>query len=338
MVSPVDFDNNDSRLDAAAAWYTRLNSDPQPESVWEEFAAWLAADDANRAAFDGVEALYSELDTLSPDLAVTDETKPYPTGEVIALSAWRSRRPALRFVLGAAAALAASLALFAIVRPTLPNGEITRYATKTGETRTVALADGTTIEMNTASELAVAFTGRERRVTLDRGEALFQVGKDSARPFVVTVAGREVRDIGTVFNILRDDKRTVVTVESGKVLISASTSSAPEVQLVAGEQLAAQDGEGQVVNHVDPAQATSWRDGYLTYKEAPLSVVVADLNRYFPDRIVLADRDTSVRRFSGVLKVDDEDAVLNRLTQLLPLVIDRKADGKVGLRLKRQGD
>jgi transmembrane sensor len=338
MVAPVNIEDDDSRLNAATAWYSRLNGDAQPESVWEAFTAWLEADDANRAAYDRVEALYADLDELSPDLALTGGTKPAPTAEVITLSAWRLRRPVLRFGLGAVAALAASLALFAIVRVTLLNDEVTHYATKMGEARTVALADGTTIDMNTASGLTVAFNGRERRVTLDHGEALFRVGKDSARPFVVTVGGREVRDIGTVFNILRDDKRTVVTVESGKVLVAASGSGAPEVQLVAGEQLAARDGEGQVVTHVDPAQATSWRDGYLTYKEAPLSVVVADLNRYFPDRIVLADRDTSVRRFSGVLKVDDEEAVLNRLTQLLPLVIDRRADGKVGLRLKRQGD
>jgi transmembrane sensor len=159
------------------------------------------------------------------------------------------------------------------------------------------------------------------------------VAKDNARPFLVTVGGRDVRDVGTVFNILRDRTRTVVTVESGKVSVSPGDAGARDkpVLLSAGDQLAAEDGAGDAVNHVDPAQATSWRQGYLTYKEAPLSVVISDLNRYFPGRIFLADKDAGGRRFSGVLKIDDEDAVLNRLAQLLPLVVDREGDGAKGI-------
>lgn len=337
MGSPLGFDS-DSRLNAASVWYSRLNGDSHPESVWEDFAAWLAADDANRIAFDRVEALYAELEGLAPELAAIDRARMPTSSNVIEFSARPPRRPSLRVWLGAAATVAAALALFVIVRMPLVGEEATRYTTKMGESRSVALADGTTIEMNTASTLTVAFNGRERRVTLEQGEALFRVGADNARPFLVLVGGREVRDIGTVFNILRDRDRTVVTVESGKVMISSPGAATPDVQLGAGDQLAARDGNGQVLNRVDPAQATSWRDGYLTYKEAPLSVVVADLNRYFAGHIVLADKNTGVHRFSGVLKVDDEDAVLNRLAQLLPLVIDRRADGEVGLRLKRQGD
>jgi len=336
MGSPVEFDD-DSRLSAASIWYSRLNAGGQPDSLWDEFAAWLAADDANRAAYDQVELLYAELEDLAPELAAFDLAESAAAANVIALSAYRPRRIALQAGLGVFAALAASLALFVVVRGTFVGGETTRYMTKVGESRSIALADGTTLDLNTASTVTVAFNDHERRVTLEQGEVLFKIGKDASRPFLVAVGGREVRDIGTVFNILRDHGRIVVTVESGEVMVS-SPDAAPAVQLTAGEQLAAQDGESQIVSRVDPAQATSWRDGYLTYKEAPLSVVVADLNRYFPGRIVLADKNTSARRFSGVLKVDDEDAVLNRLTQLLPLVIDRRADGEVGLRLKRQGD
>ncbi len=84
--------------------------------------------------------------------------------------------------------------------------------------------------------------------------------------------------------------------------------------------------------------ATAWREGYLTYKEAPLSLVVSDLNRYFPNRIVLQDSDTGLRRFSGALKIDSEDAVVSRLAELLPLTVDRAGDGVITLRLKTQKD
>ena len=136
----------------------------------------------------------------------------YPVGGVLRLCA---------LVSSGLGALAASLTVFVGIRLTVVGPDAVRYATKTGEMRTIALADGTTVEMNTASTLAVTFTGQERHVTLDQGEALFRVAKDGARPFLVTVGGRDVRDVGTVFNILRDHARTVVTVESGKVSVSS---------------------------------------------------------------------------------------------------------------------
>jgi transmembrane sensor len=338
MASTIDDSDDDLRLNTAAVWYSRLQSGAEAESVWTDFAAWLEADDANRIAFDQVEALYDDLDEAVPSQEVIARAAPAPN--VVVLSGRPRRFTPMRVGFAGLAALAASLAVFVGIRLTVVGEDAVRYATKTGEMQTVLLADGTTVEMNTASTLAVTFTGQERHVTLSQGEALFRIAKDSARPFLVTVGGRDVRDVGTVFNILRDHARTVVTVESGEVSVSPDSAAAQgaPVLLSAGEQLAAEDGAGEAVNHVDPAQATSWRQGYLTYKEAPLSVVVADLNRYFAGRIVLSDKDAGVRRFSGVLKVDDEDAVLNRLAQLLPLVVDRKGDGEVALRLKRQGD
>jgi transmembrane sensor len=337
MASTIDHSDDDIRLNAAAVWHSRLQFAAESESVWTDFTVWLEADAANRIAFDQVEALYADLDAVVPSRKSIERAA--PMSNVVALSSRRRFTP-MRIGFVGLGALAASLAMFVGIRLTVIGPDAVRYATKTGEMRTIALADGTTVEMNTASTLAVTFTGQERHVVLDQGEALFRVAKDSERPFLVTVGGRDVRDVGTVFNVLRDHGRTVVTVESGKVSVSPGDAGARDmpVLLSAGDQLAAEDGAVDAVNHVDPAQATSWRKGYLTYKEAPLSVVVSDLNRYFAGRIFLADKDAGVRRFSGVLKIDDEDAVLNRLAQLLPLVVDREGDGDVALRLKRQGD
>ena len=66
--------------------------------------------------------------------------------------------------------------------------------------------------------------------------------------------------------------------------------------------------------------------------------MVSDLNRYFRKRIVLRDIDTEQRRFSGAIKVDDEEAVVSRLAELLPLMVDRSGDGVITLRLKTQKD
>jgi transmembrane sensor len=344
MTLASDFDAGEGpdmdagRLNDAAVWHARLRDEAEAESTWIEFAAWLESDHENRAAFDLVEDLYFALEEAEPHLTPAIESARNPN--VVGFDLWRAAR---RFPLRSGAvglALAASLAIAIVVRPGDVAVHADHYATAMGQQRTVTLADGSVIEMNTGSAITVAFDRSSRKVSLDRGEAVFRVGKDPSRPFLVRVGDREVRDIGTVFNILSDAGRIVVTVADGKVAVSphGAAAAVTPVNLVAGEQLMIQTGKPDAVRRIDPSIATAWRDGYLTYKEAPLSLVVSDLNRYFPTRIVLQDDDTGLRRFSGALKIDSEDAVVNRLAELLPLTVDRSGEGVITLRLKPQKD
>ncbi|MDB5393475.1 MAG: transcriptional regulator [Rhodospirillales bacterium] len=330
------------RLNDAVLWHARLRQDASAESTWIEFAVWLEADNDNRAAFDLVEDLYFALEEAEPHL--TPMIDIVRDSSVVSFGAWRTARPFLvRIGALGLGLMAASLLVVIGVRSGDVGGRADHYATGIGEKRTVALADGSTIEMNTDSAIMVVFGQGQRKVALEHGEAVFRVGKDPSRPFLVTVGDRDVRDVGTVFNILSDSGRIVVTVADGKIAVSphdaADLAARPTaVGLVAGDQLTIQAGHADAVRRIDPAIAMAWREGYLTYKEAPLSLVVSDLNRYFPNRIVLQDSDTGLRRFSGALKVDNEEAVISRLTQLLPLLADRSGDGVITLRLKPQKD
>ncbi len=327
------------RLNDAAVWHAKLQGDAPTDVVWLEFAAWLDADTANRAAFDLVEDLYVTLDEAEPHLLHSDN--PAPLARVAALDRWRTARIAPRQAGAIGVALLAASLVVAIGVEMRPAADRTaHYETRIGETRTVTLADGSNIDLNTGSVVDVAFRGTERRVTLGRGEAAFRVAKDPSRPFLVAVGDVDVRDIGTVFNILHEAGRTVVTVAEGRVAVSRRNENAQNgpVQLTAGDQLVMQDAAPDTVRRADPAMAMAWREGYLTYKDAPLTTVVSDLNRYFQNRIVLKDKDTGLRRFSGALKVDNEDAVVSRLAALLPLIIDRDGDGVITLRLKPQAD
>jgi transmembrane sensor len=345
MTLALDSDSGDgssadaARLNDAAAWHARLHHEASAESTWIEFAAWLEADSDNRAAFDLVEDLYFALEEAEPHLTpVIDIAR---NANVLPLVAGAAAR---RFPVRAGAIGLGLMAASLLVAIAIKSGDVAEhvdhYATAPGEKRTVVLADGSIIELNTDSAIAVAFNRDDRKVALEHGEAAFRVGKDSSRPFLVTVGDRDVRDIGTIFNVLSDSGRIVVTVAAGKVAVSPHDSAAQPapVSLVAGDQLMIQAGHADAVRRTDPAMAMAWREGYLTYKEAPLSLVVSDLNRYFPNRIVLRDSDTGLRRFSGAIKVDNADAVVTRLTELLPLIVDRSGDGVITLRLKTQKD
>jgi transmembrane sensor len=232
-------------------------------------------------------------------------------------------RPDRRSWIAAAAALAACAAVAAFVAPRLIGGgqpEPVVYATAPGETRTVALADGSRIVLNSGTRLSVALTNQRRSVTLDRGEAAFAVAHDPARPFVVAAADRQIRDIGTEFNVLRTDGRLTVTVRQGVVAVDPAPQAQGEtMQLTAGQQLVHAEGQAaSTIAAVDPEHAFAWRAGRLVYQDRPLGEVAADLGRYF-QRPIHVDAAIVSMRFTGVLFIDDQEAMVRRLEKFLPI-------------------
>jgi transmembrane sensor len=321
-------------LDRAIAWHVRLSAADASEDKWAEFTAWLEADPANRQAFDRVDDLDSELESSetlegqAASLHAIGEDRAPPRGAK-AVAAWMA---------GAGALLAASLALVYFFQANYffpADAPPARYATRIGETKVVTLADGSRINLNTATSLTVRVDEAGRQVTLDRGEALFHVARDPRHPFVVTVGDRKVRVVGTVFDVLRSDGSVAVVVAEGRVAVSPSTRerNAKESHLGPGDRLVVTEATGATtIERIDPKQALSWREGYLVYRHAPLSRVVGDLNRYFPVPIVLEDAESAAQRFTGVLRIDSQTSVLRRLSEFLPVTVNHRTDGRIGLR------
>ena len=185
--------------------------------------------------------------------------------------------------------------------------------------------------MNTATALSVRMGSDERRVILENGEAVFRVRHDHGRAFVVRAGDREVRDLGTVFDVLRHGGITAVAVSDGQVAVAPATRGDPVI-LRAGERLTHTEGtNSSEVERIDPKLVTAWQSGYLIYRNAPLRDVIADLNRYFRVPIVLEGAGASTQHFSGVLVIRDEDAAVAQLTAFLPVVAVRDTKGIIRL-------
>ena len=300
-------------LDEAVGWHVRLSE--ADEKTWTEFTAWLEADPAHRIAFDRVEDLDSELENEVFHEVAEDDVPEF-------VSPARQFAPWLT-----AAGIGTSLVLAFLFFNRAPAP--VEYATRTGESRTVVLADGTQINLNTATILRVDGL---RHITLEKGEALFHVARDTVHPFVVTSGDRNIRDIGTVFDVLRSAGAVTVVVAEGRVGVSPRDKHEREVALQQGDRLVHSEVTGATaIERVDPDQALAWRRGYLVYRNAPLSAVASDLNRYFAAPIAL-DPGVATQRFTGVLRIDNQDAILNRISQFLPVTVDRGKDGRIILR------
>jgi len=314
----IDRIDDKSPTHEAADWLARLQGDDAGEADWLAFETWLAASPDNWAAYDGLERLSAEIDARAEEVQA-------------ALRAPRARRPhapiayAKWTALGAVAA-AAGLLLWMVLPAAPVRPQV--FDTAKGQVREIGLADGTRLALDAVSHVEVALEPHVRRVTMGEGEAAFDVAKDPQRPFLITVGDRTVKVVGTEFNVENRHGRLNITVSRGVVEVAPVEGAGGEIaRLERGVRLEHQiGGSAQQVSAVSsPEDAFSWRKLRLIYDNASLEEVVSDLNRYFPRQVSL-DGSVKELKFSGVLVVADEDAVLRRLEELLPVAADRSAD------------
>ena len=292
MVEHTDID------DQALDWVIRLRAVAFDD--WETFAAWLAVDPAHAAA-------YHAMAAADADMAELLASVPRPVIATPVRQPVRTRR----WFGGAVAASVAVIAGFAVLQQ---RSDPYLVETAAGVLRSIALADGSRIDVNGGSRLTLD-RKHPREAALERGEVAFTVVHDASRPFRVSVGDATLVDIGTVFNVVRAGGATTVGVAEGAVVYNPGREA---VQLVAGDVLHARDGDGRiVVGKIAATQVASWRTGRLVYDGASLAQVAADLSRNLGVSVV-ADRDVAGRQFRGVISLGkDRSRVMAGLGPLL---------------------
>ncbi|NVJ70486.1 MAG: FecR domain-containing protein [Alphaproteobacteria bacterium] len=333
---------NEKLHDEAVRWHVRMESDTASEADWIAFTEWLEADDLHRQAYDSVENIQIAIDLgtateeqiAAPAPALDDVV---PKSSVIDASQRFGRAKSWTM---AAAALAAMIMLVVGLRNFgAPEYGVQEYTTGKGEQRLVALADGTTVQLNTDSKIKVMFDGEARRTELAYGQAIYSVAKDTDRPFFVEMGESAVRVVGTKFDILRHAKKVQVTVAEGIVEFSPNkeTPAQNKPRLTVGNQLVHGEGTADIsITQVDAERFLAWQKGYLEYEDAPLTKVVADLNRYFPTPIRLSGAAGALK-FSGIIRTSDEHDALLMLSAGLPVHIETFAD-EIVITAASQGD
>lgn len=303
----------------AEEWCARMHADDISSQSAEHAAlqAWLEADPSHRADYEMCELVFAVARNLGNGLPAI--------GSPPLRAIRRSRR---RWVLGAGVAASvgvAGLVAFWLTRPPA-------FITHVGEQRLVALADGSTVQMNTASAIAVELGATERLVTLRRGEAFFSVKPDPRRPFIVRAGSSIIRVVGTRFDVRVENESATVTVIQGHVELTtagtpAGTRSAPRLDLLPGEgarvAIAAAPQKWKVP---DTAHATSWREGRIYFDNDPLGKVIAEMNRYTHEQLVLADPGLESLALSGVFRTADTEAVVFALREAYGLRAERHSN------------
>lgn len=192
------------------------------------------------------------------------------------------------------------------------------YSTGIGEQRSVVLADGSRVQLNSRTHLQVRFTEHARNIELLEGQALFNVAKNPRRPFVVKSGDLSVRAVGTVFDVDRKRSATTVTVLEGRVAISSLVDPQaqipgatqidvppPRVFVDAGEQVRTSPHSTTQPVRANVVAATAWTRGSLVLAGSRLADVVEEFNRHNERQLVIGDSSLADMRISGVYASTD---------------------------------
>jgi transmembrane sensor len=326
-------------LAEAADWRVRLTE--AGASSTPAFEAWLTAGPENRAAWSRMQAAWSKLDAAAalPEVSFGREARLKAAEGLRRRGVGTTRR---RF----AAAAGLAVALGGLGGYAWLSQQPQAYETAVGERRSVTLADGSVVLLDSASRVRVRYRDDARDLWLDRGQARFEVAKDRTRPFSVTAGDRVVVATGTAFDVELLKSRVQVTLLEGRVSVFSARvrdaadpdEAAPHDTLTPGERLItpletaaarAPYAIGQRIRVSD--EASAWSSGTLVFDNEPLPAVLERMNRYSERRLVAADAEAEAIRVSGAFKAGDVTTFLDALTAYFP-VQTTSSNGQIEIR------
>jgi transmembrane sensor len=298
----------------AAAWIALLHSNERNAEIEAGLKKWIAADPLHASAWEAATDIWN-------DTAGLPRRIPQPR---IPLSRTRARHAYLRPVL----AVAALCLLITAGGVTWRHFLHSTVNTAVGEQRTLNLEDGTRVELNTNSHLVVQYDSHTRTVTLESGEAYFQVAHEQ-RPFVVIAGERKILALGTAFTVRRDESAEnplTVTLLEGRVAVAPvemaniADAPVPEVKVLnPGERLRVRKHKDATLDSPSIDRATGWMRGQLIFDHTPLREAVAEFNRYSSLKITVASPSAGEIPVGGIFRISDSKSFARAVAETYSL-------------------
>lgn len=283
----------------AAEWVTKVDAGTLTPAEQANFASWLTADVRHLGAYGRAEAVLARLDRLRAVGSGALQPELHATAPVL------TRR---RVVLtgGTAAGLAAAGVIGAIL---WQGGSREDFATDIGNTRVVALPDGSVVTLNTNSRMSVRFAKNVRKIDLVQGEALFNVAKNKERPFIVFAGDTQVRAVGTSFTVRHLQQRPIqVLVQEGVVEITRrGIPNAVPVRAKADTQIMVPHNASistRAVTYSQAARNLAWQYGQIAFDNEELADAAEEFARYSKTKIIV-DPAVGKRTITGLFASND---------------------------------
>lgn len=296
-------------LEQALEWLVLRWSNEMSATDEHALEQWRVADPHHERAWQRVQGLDNRLATAVAPVG----------GERLRVARNRIARRSLLKMLALMAL--GSAGTYGVTHSSAVRQQLADQRTGIDEIRTLTLADGTEMTLNTRSAVDIHFNARERRLHLLAGEIAIATAQDVAgRPFFVETSLGSIAPIGTRFSVRLADERVHVAVEQGAVLVQL-LESGERVRVDAGQQL--HFGAGDVAASEPLADAAlSWQRGVLVAERWRLADFLDEVARYRRG-VVRCDPAIADLIVSGAYPLNDTDRILDTLAGVLPIRIDR---------------
>ena len=327
----------------ACAWIAKLNGEPSAADL-EQLHQWMARSPAHRSEIRQLAKLWGDLDVLS-ELAVVQDPIAHAAVKVNRLF----KLPSWNWPTSAAMVVVALISVVSLL-----SIDKTSYSTAIGKQELVTLNDGSTVLLNTNSQIKVDYSDQARNITLVKGQAHFEVKPNPSQPFNVYAGTGLVKAVGTAFSVYLQPEIIEVTVTEGTVELSALsqpsplTPSVPESSLIADARVtkltlldagqnARMDQSSKSIEHLEtvdaPAiiQKLAWHQGLLRFSGDPLVEVVAEISRYTDLKIIIQDPAIRDLRIGGFFKVGEIDKMFQALETSFGVRVEHKGNNVVHL-------
>jgi len=285
----------------AARWHARaVGGGLSPEDE-RRLETWLAEDLRHRLAYADVAAASYAIEQATPLPAIRHAPRHWP--------------------LWAGATLAPLLLIFAVLwMPHAWQDWRSDVRTRAGGLRTEHLADGSILQLDTDSAVALPFAPDRRNVELLRGNLAVEVAKDPAHPFRVHCAGVEAQAVGTRFIVARHADAVEVGVTEGTVAVRASEHAEP-LLVDAGQRVFVDTRDFATRREPLPAASYGWTRGVLSFERVPLQQVITEIARYLPEHVVFRAAAHAANPVTATFPLDDPEQALRALGKTQGLML-----------------
>jgi len=337
--------------EAAYDWMALLESGDITPEEYEAFLDWRDGAEHHALAMEELQKEWADICKLplaKPDenaavsrKASREASRKTSGKEIFGFTSQFSRIfrvPAYQAGLAFALVLFISLGAFYFYMPSLKHGEnIQIYSTARAEMRSISLEDGSIAHLNALSKIKVDYTKGERKITLEQGEALFDVRHNPVRPFLVYAGDGKIQAIGTRFNVkLMPDFNIMVTLVEGVVRVSQDRGKQALVRILKTpgamaslrpfpglekEQTPEESSEIKVSQNAEnPFQnILSWREGKLVFQGQRLDNVLYEINRHSNHRILLKNKNAIDLPVYAVFNAGDWRGALSAIVKSYPV-------------------